>query len=269
MNSTQKPTTDGSEIAFAPASGGWRPYRLLVIVLYAGVALVAYVYLSPPLLSPTAARAVPLIGHLSGDLPGYTIRFGLSFLLFGIGALGVGMLLGYGPADLGLRKPGRIIRAPLYWALLGVVVVVGVLSAYQPGLGTYYPYSHTVLNLSLGGKPWLLGVHVLAYFALYYVPWELFFRGFLVLPFLAALPRERRGQNDGVVLGIAALQTLPSTLLHIGHPVSELLGAVLFGLVTAWLVVRTRSIIPGLIIHSTTGIVLDLTIAARAAGLIP
>jgi membrane protease YdiL (CAAX protease family) len=59
---------------------------------------------------------------------------------------------------------------------------------------------------------------------------------------------------------IAAMQLIPTTLLHINHPLPEIIGAIPFGLATAWLALRFNSIWPGLIIHALVGIVVDSAI---------
>lgn len=263
--------------------------RLLTIIVYSGLAMIAFVYLTPPEISSARLRGLPFLGSLAGDLPGYVVRFALSFFLFGVGSLVIGRLFGLRPGDLGLRRPGSMMRSKIYWLLFLLVVASSFYGAYQPPLRAFYPYSHTLLSLAVNGSPWLLLVHAVSYFFFYYIPWELFFRGLLILPFLPAAaeleagisPDSERapdgtsgnrtgkaGPIGGYVLAIAAMQTLPSTLVHFGHPVSEVLSALLFGLITAVLVVRSRSIVPGLLIHATAGIVLDLAIAARAAGVL-
>ncbi|HUX50091.1 MAG TPA: CPBP family intramembrane glutamic endopeptidase, partial [Spirochaetia bacterium] len=56
---------------------------------------------------------------------------------------------------------------------------------------------------------------------------------------------------------------------HFGHPFNEMASAVLFGVLAGWLVVRTRSIIPGLLIHAAVGMTLDTALLLRAAGILP
>ena len=59
-------------------------------------------------------------------------------------------------------------------------------------LGAFYPYSRDlVLRVRESGIAPFVG-HYAAYFFLYYVPWEFFFRGFLIFPFALAAEREAR-----------------------------------------------------------------------------
>ena len=68
------------------------------------------------------------------------------------------------------------------------------------------------------------------------------------------------------LLAVACLQALPSTLLHFGHPWSETLAALPFGLAAGWLALATGSILPGLTLHAAAGLFLDLFILLRRAG---
>jgi membrane protease YdiL (CAAX protease family) len=71
------------------------------------------------------------------------------------------------------------------------------------------------------------------------------------------------------LLAVACLQALPSTLLHFGHPWSETLAALPFGLAAGWLALATGSILPGLALHAAAGLFLDLFILLRRAGGLP
>ena len=82
----------------------------------------------------------------------------------------------------------------------------------------------------------------------YYVGWEFFFRGFMqfslvgrVAPFL-----------------IIMMQTLPSTIIHIGKPEGETLAAIAGGVIFGAVALRTRSIVYPLIVHWYLGILTEL-----------
>ncbi len=243
---------------------------LLAALTYAGLAMVLFTYLVPPLLTPKMAASIPLLGSLPGDLPGYVTRFILSFLLLGVGALISARLFGWDRRDLGLVGAGGFLRSRLFLIFLAAAVIIGFLSAYSPDLFRFYPYSHTLLALSVTESGWFFLLHLCSYFIFYYIPWELFFRGFLILPFVHAFERASPAPTSrGLLMVIASFQIIPSALLHFGHPVSETASAVLFGLLAAWLVCRTRSILPGLLLHATIGLCLDTGILLRTIGVLP
>jgi membrane protease YdiL (CAAX protease family) len=226
----------------------------------------------PPLLTPEAASRIPLIGSLSGDLPGYWARFALSFLLLGLAPAVMALAFREKPADLGINFRTPILRKAWYWALVPLCVLMGAIGALGPGgLGEYYPYSRDLIGRvrEAGLGPFF--AHYAAYFFLYYLPWEFFFRGFLLFPFLVAAEKALAiGQADGaramVLAAIVFFQTIPSTMIHFGHPLAELAGAVAAGLIFGILAWKTRSIIPGLFLHAALGFGTDLFIVCKGAG---
>ena len=247
-----------------------RRYREALLAAVAGPALIAYTYLTPPLIDPGLAVRMPWIGRLPGDLPAYALRFACSFLLLGLLPLIFALALGERPGDLGLRRPRRL-RPRWAYPLLALAILAGVyIGAYSPALFSYYPYSRT-LALAWGGGGFAL--HVLLYTALYYLPWELLFRGILLFPLVRLADRplaeDGLGAVTGIPLLIIILQAIISALLHFGHPFSETLIAFPFGLLLGWLALRTGSLWPGLALHALAGIGQDLFNTLRQAGLLP
>lgn len=246
---------------------------------------------TPPLLTPEKAAALPLIGALGGDQAGYWARFILSFALLGLAPALLCLAFRERPADLGLNLRTPILRKAWYWAIVPLCVIVGAIGATDSGgMGSFYPYSH-----DLAGRVREAGLgpffgHYAAYFFLYYAPWEFFFRGFLLFPFLVAAERAlalvpsggaaasgtAHAGGDGqaelgrgmVLAAIVFFQTVPSTMLHFGHPLSELASAVAAGLIFGGLAWKTRSIFPGLFLHAAMGFGTDLFLVLKGAGYI-
>jgi membrane protease YdiL (CAAX protease family) len=246
-------------------------FRAVALLAAAGVGLVAYTYLTPPLGGPRLAASLPGIGALPGDLPVYAWRFLLSFLVLGALPLAAALALGERPTGLGLRWPRPLSRRWVFPLLLGVVVLGSLAGAYNAPIFGYYPYSRTLTESRPGGAAGFL-LHAVLYVALYYLPWELLFRGILVFPLLRLVDgRGGAGSKPGAaaLLAVACLQALPSTLLHFGHPWSETLAALPFGLAAGWLALATGSILPGLALHAAAGLFLDLFILLRRVGGLP
>lgn len=242
----------------------------------ASLSCLLFTAFSPPILSAETAARLPLIGSLGGDLPGYWARFVLSFALLGVAPAILAAIFRETPSSLGITIKTSILRSPLFWLSVPIAVCVGALGALSPDLGSFYPYSRDLIDRTRESGLGPLFGHYAAYLLLYYVPWEFFFRGFLIFPFALAAERalaSARERSDGQASGVASIiaalvlfQTIPSAMLHVGHPISELAGAVVAGIgfgVLAW---KTRSILPGLILHAAIGFGTDGCIVLRGAG---
>ncbi len=253
-------------------SAWWKP---LVYIAVASMSCVLFFYLTPPSLKAETARSVPIIGTLPGDLPGYWIRFILSFFLLGIIPAMVALLFREQPADLGLLLKVPLFKKSWFWLLVPIAASIGALGALSPGLAAYYPYSRDLILKVRGTGLAPFFLHFAAYALLYYLPWEFFFRGFLLLPW--ALEAERSliphpeaadvgGIGTSTVAALVFFQTIPSTMLHFGHPLSELLGAIPAGIAFGLLAWKTKSIIPGFILHAALGFGTDLFIVLSQGG---
>ena len=152
---------------------------------------------------------------------------------------GIGLCLGdwrFGLKYLGVTAT---VMAPLLW-----------IGAGDPELMAEYPLP----RLAYGLSPWNPLLWELTY-AVYYVGWEVSFRGVL------QLGMEKR---LGPVLAML-LQLLPSVLIHMRKPFGETLsaipGAFLMGIV-AW---RSRSVVYAILLHWYIGALTDLFCWLRAA----
>ena len=242
--------------------------RGFVLPAVAGLSLVAYAYLTPPLAGPGLAARLPGIGRLPGDLPVYALRFLVSFLALGVLPFGTALALGERPASLGLVRPGPLTPRWLFPLLLAVVILGALVGAYNGPIFAYYPYSRTLTQSLPGGAGGFL-LHAVFYIFLYYLPWEVLFRGILVFPLVRLAGAAPGRAGSAPLLAIACLQALPSTLLHFGHPWSETLAALPFGLALGWLALRTGSLLPGLALHVAAGLFQDLFILLRRAEGLP
>jgi membrane protease YdiL (CAAX protease family) len=89
-------------------------------------------------------------------------------------------------------------------------------------------------------------------FALYFIAWESFFRGFLTL-----------GLEKPLGIWTAFVQMLPFVVIHFDKPFLEALTSILGGVLLALLALRTRSFWYGAFIHSVLAIGMDLMVTAR------
>jgi membrane protease YdiL (CAAX protease family) len=248
-----------------------RRHRELVYLFVAGLAVIGYTYGTPPFLPEAWTGMLPVLGALPGDLPLYGWRFSLSFVLLGVLPFSVALALGESPRSLGLRLPRRPFPRGFFMLFLGVMMLAAWLGGHNPEIAAYYPYSRTLLEGFAARDFRLFPLHAALYVVLYYLPWELLFRGLLLLPLLRLVrsqPTTGPQAVDPAMLAIACLQALPSTMLHYHHPLAEVIAALPFSIALGYLVLRTRSILPAIVLHAVVGIGQDLVIALRAAGVL-
>jgi len=89
-----------------------------------------------------------------------------------------------------------------------------------------------------------------ASYGLYYLGWEFFFRGYMLFGL-----RKHLGAVNAILV-----QTIPSTLMHIGKPDGEIFASILAGVVFGIIALRTRSIIYVFLLHWLIGTLLDVLI---------
>lgn len=138
---------------------------------------------------------------------------------------------------------GRAGRGSALAAIgLPVAILAGFIGSRDPEMRKMYPLA----KAACAGARTFVG-YELSYLFLYYLPWEFVFRGVLFLPLVPAI---------GLVPALA-VQTAISTLLHIGHPDTEVFAAAGAGLVFGVIAYATGSFLYTFILHAATGIATD------------
>ena len=238
--------------------------RRVFVLVSCITGLVVYSLISANFESSPLTEIIGRLFGTSSDDSVYLTRFAASALLLGCVPLLATLATRVPFASLGLARPIRF--SGLRWSLLLLLIglAIGAGGSFDRGLSALYPYRPNLLDLT-GSKAVVgFGVHALLYLTLYYVAWELTFRGVLVVfltePFTRSPP-----DAEGAVVLIALLQAAPSAMLHFGHPATETLGALLFGFAAGYVSLVSRSIVPGLIVHASAGISLDLLLMLRGA----
>lgn len=87
-------------------------------------------------------------------------------------------------------------------------------------------------------------------YGLYMFSWEFFFRGYMLFGLERAL-----GGGYAILI-----QTIPFTLMHIGKPFLETLGAVFAGVILGILAIETRTFFFGALLHWMVALSLDLMV---------
>ncbi|MGZ5480008.1 MAG: CPBP family glutamic-type intramembrane protease [Candidatus Aminicenantales bacterium] len=149
---------------------------------------------------------------------------------------------------------GRVgLGAALTLGGLPLAILAGFIGSRDPALRKMYPFAKT----ACADRRTFAG-YELSYVVLYYLPWESVFRGVLFLPLVPAI---------GLIPALA-VQTVISTLLHIGHPDSEIFAAAGAGLAFGLIAFFTGSFVYPLILHASAGVSTDtfLFLRSRKAG---
>jgi membrane protease YdiL (CAAX protease family) len=131
---------------------------------------------------------------------------------------------------------------------LPVAILAGFIGSRDPEMRKMYPFAKAAC-----ANARTFAGYELAYLFLYYLPWESVFRGVLFLPLVPAV---------GLIPALA-VQTLISTLLHIGHPDTEVFAAAGAGLVFGAIAYATGSFLYPLILHAATGVATDTFLFLR------
>lgn len=188
-----------------------------------------------PRLHPHGAL-LPIADHL--------YWFGASFVLYAAVPLAVlaaareplsGLGLGFGRWRFGLA-----VAAALYLVMTAVVLV----AARTPTFAGAYPLS------GAAAASWRLFLPYEAAYALYFVAWELLFRGWL----LFGLHRR---------IGAAAVWVLaiPFATMHLGKPQPEALGSIAAAVALGYLALKTRSFWYGALLHACVAVTMDFAAA--------
>jgi membrane protease YdiL (CAAX protease family) len=173
------------------------------------------------------------------------------------------LLLGLLPAlwfRFAQRRPLREIGLALGdWrvglSLTGIVIAALALPLYLNAGSPEFQAEYPLAKIAGRDAPTFLLWE--ASYLVYYLAWELFFRGFWQLGLARGLGAA----------GALALQTAVSTTMHIGKPQGETISAIVGGAGFGLIALRTRSILCPLLIHWCVGILTDLFCLLRSGAI--
>lgn len=136
----------------------------------------------------------------------------------------------------------------VYWLLVAVMLPVAWIAAAAPSFHNFYPmYKPADL------QHWLMYEAV---YMLQFVCVEFFFRGFALF---------RLESRFG--LHAVTLMVVPYALIHIHKPFPEALAAIVAGLVLGMLAIKSRSIWPGVLVHCSVALMMDVFALAHSGRL--
>ncbi|MFO7889654.1 MAG: CPBP family intramembrane glutamic endopeptidase [bacterium] len=140
-------------------------------------------------------------------------------------------------------------RFGLKFCLFSIPIILGLMyiGAGTASVQIEYPLAKSIT----GNINYIIIIEL--FYLVYYISWEFFFRGVMLFGL---------EQKYGALVAIL-IQTIPSTIVHIGKPFGETMGAVIGGLVFGYLALRTRSILYPFILHALLGISTDIFVILR------
>jgi membrane protease YdiL (CAAX protease family) len=250
-------------------------HRNAIVIFFTAVFIILFMFFGKTQENLELVRHLPILRRLPGDYPQYVLYFTLSLFFLGFFPYITAVLSGKQLYEIGLARPRPLFERKItYTLVVAVIIVFGVSNAYNNEIYDYYPLSESLIHSIEEHGFHYFAMHTFIYLFMFYLPWELTFRGLLVFPFIYQFCSEEelaadKWQLNPKIITIAVIQTVPSSLLHFGHPVLESLGAIAFGFFMAYVVVKTRSIFWSLAMHAGIGISLDLIIIFRQLQYIP
>ncbi len=182
------------------------------------------------------------------DLWQYIYQFAVTVLLFWIAPYSITKYyLREDFSKLGLQidwnnKQALIICAVSY----PIVIASTYFSSQDPLIAAEYPLSKLI------GASWSVFIAYQAAYAFYFIAYEIFYRGYLQF----GLKSDNAKTSELVI--IILIQTIITTLFHIGKPTPEILSAAAFGPVFGYVAFRYNSIWYGMAIHFIMNIFIDL-----------
>ncbi len=153
-------------------------------------------------------------------------------LLMAIPLVLMRVFAGWKPRDLGFRLKGTLPEFKLIFVLWLAFLPVLWFVSDLPEFQKTYPQvkaSETDMTVFL--------VHH-SYYIVYWLGWEFFYRGLLLFGF------ERDYQSKAVLLS-----TFPFVVMHYAKPPMEMMAAILAGFILCGIALRSRSILPGVVLH--------------------
>ena len=218
-----------------------RKHARLWFLLFAAVLLqIWFWYVGSPGPSLLAFRARTLASAVT------TIAWSLALLLAAPALLLA--LVGIDLRHVGLRLGDLRFGIGAAIGLVVIAVPLMYVGSFDKGLEATYPWAGAWVGSNLATiVAWAL------LYALYYIAFEFFYRGFL-----QRVVADAWGAPQGVWV-----QTIAATLIHLGKPMTEVIAALPASLLFGLIALRSRSILASTIIHLAIGLSIDLFVLAH------
>lgn len=234
--------TEDLALAFsATPEGGHSVRNAAVVCLTAALGMTVWFY---------AARVLPSFVPSCSTAMGRSMIWAGSILLgqLFIPILVVKFVMRERLRDYGLNCRLAMSELPMYLGLLVFVLGLVWLCSGLPSFQAKYP-----LFLPSAGKGFWLQfwlwevVYLLSFIAV-----EFFFRGFLI-----------HGLKQRFGFSAVFVAMMPYCQVHFGKPLLETLGSIVAGVALGFFSLKSRSILPGVIVHAGVALGMDLAVLWR------
>lgn len=142
-------------------------------------------------------------------------------------------------AKIGFQLGKTGIGIPILLGGIPLFFVMSLFSVKDATIQRFYPFSKTAC-----GSNKKFFTFELAYLVFYYFTWEFIFRGLLFFPLIPLVG----------LAGAIAIQSIISTIYHIGHPDKEISGAFAGGIGFGLVAFFTQSFFYSFVLHAFLGI---------------
>jgi len=221
-------------------------WKTSLILLSTPLILAVYLYHG---MHPAFEKYFPLLkSNVFFEIYSYTYEyFAALILLFILPVFITRFILRENLRDYGLGLGDW--KYGLRFVILSIIIVFPILllGSHASDIRATYPHVRNVTN-----KPDLFMLVEFCYM-FYYIGWEFFFRGYILFGL-----REKFGDFYAILI-----QTVPSSIMHIGKPEGEFIGAIIVGIIFGYLVLRTKSIWYAFFIHLFIGIAIDILVVIQ------
>ena len=140
------------------------------------------------------------------------------------------------------------IDIPLkHWKIYGLMILIMIIPLISVSFLSSFQHTYPFVYIPKGDSFY----HILLFWEIGYlcqfVAIEFFFRGFLLFAFQKELGYKA-----------VLIPLIPYVMIHFGKPFPETLGAIIAGLVLGTMALRSKSIVPGICVHFTIAIGMDI-----------
>jgi membrane protease YdiL (CAAX protease family) len=145
--------------------------------------------------------------------------------------------------DYGLKFQGAFKDYYLYLIMLAVMIPLVYFFSKTSSFQARYPFYELSKGEKLYPNFWMWE----ALYLLQFISLEFFFRGFMV-----------HGMKHRFGIYSVLVMTIPYCMIHFGKPLPETIAAIVAGIVLGTLSLKSRSILLGVCIHYSVGLMMDL-----------
>lgn len=134
-----------------------------------------------------------------------------------------------------------------HWRIYGLMLVIMIIPLISASFLSSFQHTYPFVYIPKGDRFYrILLLWEIGYLC-QFIAVEYFFRGFLLFAF------EKELGYKAVLIPL-----IPYVMIHFGKPFPETLGAIVAGLVLGTMALRSKSIVPGICVHFTIAIGMDL-----------